>query len=112
MLADRRSPTRHSSTAPIFGELQIPAALRKRWLHELLNDCARRPPKVLVTKGALPEALAQPVPPRCDTSPLTLASWRYDWRAKVGKFEIYERGPAQIATAANAARPTPVFAGE
>ena len=80
-LAERRSPTRHLSTAPIFGETQIPKEMRQRWLAEQLRDIADRPPHYLVMV----------LPAVHDQSPehVTLGGHRFRRETTIEKFLVY-----------------------
>jgi hypothetical protein len=89
-IAQRHSPTRHLSTAPIFGETQIPRELRERWLAEQLQDIAARAPRYLITAGCLHCAR---LTTEHGSAPeeFTLAGHLFRREAHTLKFTVYRR---------------------
>jgi hypothetical protein len=89
-IAQRHSPTRHLSTAPIFGETQIPRELREQWLAEQLQDVAVRAPRYLITVGCLHCArlTTEHGPPPEEFS---LAGHLFRREAHTLKFTVYRR---------------------
>jgi hypothetical protein len=80
--ARRFPPTRHLSTAPIFGERQIPSELRDRLAKELQSALIASPPDVWV------ELL-----PLSGGSILRHGN-RYQFVASVGRYHIYRHVPS------------------
>lgn len=88
--AERYSPTRHVSTAPILGEEQIPLALRMRWLAELKRDCTARPPKAIVVLYE-PARELMDVPAPANAPEVRFVGQAYRHVGRVRKFSVYVR---------------------
>ena len=92
-VAQRQSPTRHLSTAPIFGETQIPAELRARWLSEQRQDVAVRPPRYLITVGCL-HCVRLTAEHGLPPEEFTLEGHLFTREAHTLKFTLYRRADA------------------
>jgi len=63
-LAQRQSPTRHLSVAPMFALENIPVVMRRAWLDEQMRDVTARPPLYLVVRDGIGSpTLASPIVP-------------------------------------------------
>ena len=91
--AERASPTRHLSSAPIIGEVQIPLSLRRRWQIEQSRDARLRPPRFIVLAGFADPAMAAHWAARQPVG-ITYAGQNYVMAAEVGKFKFLRRDDA------------------
>ncbi len=93
-LAQRRSPTRHLSAAPIFAVANIPVAMRRAWLEEQTREVRARPPAYLVVPSGFRNALL-PVPIRFDRADAqghaTYAGDEYLYETRFTRDMVYRR---------------------
>src|SRR5258708_26294648 len=95
-LADRASPSRHVSIAPIVGQTQIPKAMRDGWKAEQERDAAANPPEFIVVLGC----------PHCYgmaekhgvARRIHFGKNYYGYVKTVTKDQIYRREPRQVAS--------------
>ncbi|HEU4752120.1 MAG TPA: hypothetical protein VFU47_03350, partial [Armatimonadota bacterium] len=88
--AQRTAPTRHASTAPLFGETSISEARRERWFAEYMGDLRGSPPLYWVEREG-EQTLS--LPPWAAELP-RFRFQHYRLEGKYGRFRVYRRRDA------------------